>query len=597
MAKKTIKEKLSWNLDEILKAKDFEKLYKEIEKEMGQIEGWVKKLKPEMKEETFRGIMDFEEELGKKITRLEYMPYLWEQVDQKNQEAKKLKGRADDLGVRLAQKSRVISHWLIGKEMEGLKRLDDKNAKRLFATIPDLEYGLNYDRTAAKYTLKKDEEDIISHKDVNGANQLINLREIIETEFEFDLKIKGKKTKKIRTLSELLSLVHSPKKTERKAAHRAMLFKYWQNIDKFFLVYSAIVKDWDYEAKLRGYKSPISVRNFGNHVPDEAVETLLKVCRDNREIFQNYFKYKAKRLGMKKLERWDIYAPLEKKTKKINFGEAKELVLETFENFLPKFAKLAKRIFEDQHIDSHPSSVKRSGAFCATVMPEISPYIMLNHDNQMRDVFTMAHELGHGIHSLYAAHHRMGSQHANLPLSETASTFGEMVLFERIFSAEQNIDIKRSMLSEKMADSFASILRQNYFVIFEKRAHEAIQKGITAEELSEMWLSTLKEQFGNSVKIDKIFKYEWCVIPHIVNSPFYCYAYNFGELLSFALFARYKKEGKSFIAKIEKILAAGGSEDPDKILKKVGVDMRSEKFWQGSFEIIKEWQKELENLG
>jgi len=216
MAKKTIKEKLSWNLDEILKAKDFEKLYKEIEKEMEQIEGWVKKLKPEMKEETFRGIMDFEEELGKKITRLEYMPYLWEQVDQKNQEAKKLKGRADDLGVRLAQKSRVISHWLIGKEMEGLKRLDDKNAKRLFATIPDLEYGLNYARTAAKYTLKKDEEDIISHKDVNGANQLINLREIIETEFEFDLKIKGKKTKKIRTLSELLSLVHSPKKTERK---------------------------------------------------------------------------------------------------------------------------------------------------------------------------------------------------------------------------------------------------------------------------------------------------------------------------------------------------------------------------------------------
>jgi oligoendopeptidase F len=133
--------------------------------------------------------------------------------------------------------------------------------------------------------------------------------------------------------------------------------------------------------------------------------------------------------------------------------------------------------------------------------------------------------------------------------------------------------------------------------MFEKKAHGAIQKGITAEELSEMWMETLKEQFGNSVKVDKIFKYEWCVIPHIVNSPFYCYAYNFGELLSYALFARYKKEGKSFIPKIEKILAAGGSEDPDIILKRVGVDMKSEKFWQGSFEIIRGWQNELEKLG
>jgi oligoendopeptidase F len=183
-----------------------------------------------------------------------------------------------------------------------------------------------------------------------------------------------------------------------------------------------------------------------------------------------------------------------------------------------------------------------------------------------------------------------------LPLAETASTLGEMMLFEKILSETKDANTKKQLLSDKLADSYATVCRQNFIVKFEIAAHEAIQKGIEESELSQMWLDNLKEQFGDSVEIDDMFRYEWSYIPHIIHSPFYCYAYNFGELLSMALYAKYKQEGESFVPKIEAILAAGGSQDPKQVLANVGIDMGSADFWQGSFELIKAWQKELETL-
>ena len=171
-----------------------------------------------------------------------------------------------------------------------------------------------------------------------------------------------------------------------------------------------------------------------------------------------------------------------------------------------------------------------------------------------------------------------------------------MILFEKVLSETIDNQTKKELLSDKLADSYATICRQNFIVKFEMEAHEALQAGIEEKELSAMWLNNLKQQFGDSVEIDDVFRYEWAYIPHIIHSPFYCYAYNFGELLSMALYAKYKSEGQSFVPKIEEILAAGGSEDPKVILQKVGIDMSSAEFWQGSFELIKDWQKELETL-
>jgi len=322
----------------------------------------------------------------------------------------------------------------------------------------------------------------------------------------------------------------------------------------------------------------------------------LKVCQINRDIFHKFFKWKAKELRKNKLERFDIYAPLDKKDRKIEKEEALKLVLDSFDKFAPKFGQYARQIIESQHIDWMTKKDKRGGAFCATIAPQIKPYILLNFTDKTRDVSTLAHELGHGIHSMYAQNHYSSAQHAPLPLAETASTLAEIILFEKILRQETNNKIKKSLLADKMADSYATILRQNYFVMFEKEAHEIIPNGIKMEDLSKVYLKNLKDQFGSSVKIDNIFQYEWSYISHIFDSPFYCYAYNFGELLALGLYKKYKEDKNLWLPRIENILTAGGSQNPQKLLLKNGIDIESKSFWNDSFEIIRGWQRELERL-
>jgi oligoendopeptidase F len=390
-------------------------------------------------------------------------------------------------------------------------------------------------------------------------------------------------------------LVHSPESKFREDAYRALLETQKKNIDKFFAMYQAIVRDWAYEAKLRGYQSPISVRNWGNDVPDKAVESLLSVCTEEKGVFWNYFKWKAKRLGVKKLKRFDIYAPMAKKDKKISYEEAVEVVLESFKEFSSEFWEAAREIVEKKHIDVYPSPAKIGGAFCATVEPKINPYIMLNFTGKTRDISTLAHELGHGVHSILANKHLASVQQSGLPLAETASTLAELVVFEKMMAQEKDKELKKAWLSEKIADAYASICRQNYFVKFEIEAHEKMSQGLSPEDLSKIYLKNLKEQFGDSVAIDPLFAYEWSYVSHLFESPFYCYAYNFGELLSYNLYRKYQKD-KGFLKKIIKILATGGSEKPSKILATVGVDIEKKEFWRESFKVIKRWQKELEEL-
>ncbi|MFA5026186.1 MAG: M3 family oligoendopeptidase [Candidatus Shapirobacteria bacterium] len=583
---------MKWNLDDILPLNKFDELYKEVEGEIKTLEKWVEKLDPKMTNKEFGELMEWDEKLGVKMSKLGYLPHLMEATNQKDQRAKLLKSRVEDLSLKMSEMGMKIGLWIQGKREPFL---DNKNADRLFATIPDLEYGLKRSREGAKFTLGEKEEQIINHKDINGVGVLGDLREMIETEFEYRLVV-GKLNKKINNQAELLSYIYSPKPEIRKAAYMALLKKQKDNLDKFFIIYQGIVKDWGYEAKLRGHTSAIGVRNWGNHVPDEAVESLLKVCSDNVDIFQKYFKWKAKELGLKKLQRFDVYAPLEKVDKKMNFEKAKRLVLKAFEEFSPNFKKKAEKIIDEKHIDVMPNKNKRGGAFCATVAPEITPYVMLNFTGKSRDISTLAHELGHGIHSLYANKHYPSSQDANLPLAETASTLAELILFEKMMEGESDKKNKKAWLSDKMADAFATVCRQNFFIKFEMKAHEEIGKGITANDLSKLYFGTLKEQFGNSIEINPLFKYEWSYISHIYDSPFYCYAYNFGELLSLSLWAKYKKDPEKWIKIIEKILESGGSQDPQKILERANIDICSPSFWQDSFSTIRAWQEKLEAL-
>jgi oligoendopeptidase F len=364
-------------------------------------------------------------------------------------------------------------------------------------------------------------------------------------------------------------------------------------------MYQTRARDWHNEnITMRKFSSPISVRNLSNDVPDEAVNVLLDVTKKNAKIFQRYFKMKARHVGIPsgKLRRYDIYAPVAKSDKTFEFGDAARMVLESFTAFDPKVSELAQRVFDQDRLDSEVRKGKRGGAFCASINPEDTPYVLMNYTGNARDVATLAHELGHAIHAMLASHHSTFTFHSSLPLAETASTFGEMMLTEKLLSEETDEAVRRDILFKQMDDAFATVLRQIYFALFERDAHEMIQKNASTDELSAAYMENLREQFGDSVELSDEFKWEWVSIPHIYHTPFYVYAYAFGQLLVFSLYQQYKAEGESFKPKYLKILSAGGSEAPEKILADAGIDIRSAQFWQGGFDVLSRMVDELEKL-
>ena len=362
-------------------------------------------------------------------------------------------------------------------------------------------------------------------------------------------------------------------------------------------MYQTLVRDWRNELiKMRGYKTPISARNLHNDIPDEVIDTLLNICQENAPIFQRFFRLKANILGVDKLRRYDIYAPVTTTTKDYSFGNAAEMVLDSFHEFDPRFANAAMKVVQERHIDSEVRKGKRAGAFCATVTPDLTPWVLVNYQGHTEDVATLAHELGHAIHSLLASDHSIFTQHACLPLAETASTFGEMMLVDRLLEEESDESVRRDLLFKQVDDSYATIMRQAFFALFEKEAHEMINQDASVDELAAAYMKNLKIQFGDSLNLSDEFQWEWVSIPHIYHVPFYVYAYTFGQLLVLSLYKQFKEEGNSFKPRYIKILSSGGSEAPTKILSDAGIDIRQASFWQGGFDVIERLVAQLESI-
>jgi oligoendopeptidase F len=347
---------------------------------------------------------------------------------------------------------------------------------------------------------------------------------------------------------------------------------------------------------LRGYTSPISVRNLGNELPDAVVDTLLEVCRRNTGLYQRYFQLKAKLLGMHRLRRYDIYAPVAHAEKTIEFEAAAQLVLDSFRQFSPQIAQAASRVFEQNHLDFEARPGKRGGAFCYSVTPKHTPWVLVNFTGRIRDVSTLAHELGHAVHAILASGHSVLNYHAPLPLAETASVFAEMLLSDRLLREEGDPLVQRDLLMSILDDAYATVQRQAFISIFERTAHDRIEAGCTSEELASLYLQNLTEQFGEAVEISEEFAWEWITIPHIYHSPFYPYAYSFGQLLVLALYQQYLNEGDNFLPRYLKLLSFGGSAEPQAILAEAGLDITSPDFWQGGFNVLQSYLNRLEQI-
>jgi oligoendopeptidase F len=475
------------------------------------------------------------------------------------------------------------------------KDLDDANAQRLMDSSGDYRYYLEEIRHFKPHTLSEVEEKVINLKDVTGSSALINLYDAITNRYVFKLEVNGEV--KELTRAQLQQFYQGPDPDLRAKAYQELYRVYGEDGPVLGQMYQTRARDWHNEnITLRKFSSPIAVRNLSNDIPDEAVDVLMDVTKKNAGIFQRYFKMKAKYVGMDKLRRYDIYAPVAKADKTFEFGDAARMVLESFSAFEPRASELAQRVFDRDHLDSEIRKGKQGGAFCASINPEDTPYVLMNYTGRARDVATLAHELGHAIHAMLASHHSTFTFHSSLPLAETASTFGEMMLTEKLLAEETDEAVRRDILFKQMDDAFATILRQIYFAMFEREAHEMIQKNASTDELSAAYIKNLEEQFGDSVELSEEFKWEWVSIPHIYHTPFYVYAYAFGQLLVFSLYQQYKAEGEAFKPKYLKVLSAGGSEAPEKILSEAGIDIRSPQFWQGGFDVLSRMVDELEKL-
>jgi len=450
-------------------------------------------------------------------------------------------------------------------------------------------------RRLSPYTLDEKSEQIINIKDDNGIGAVMTLYSMLTNRLEFTLEVDGE-TRRL-TRDALAGYAFSPQPELRAAAYRELYRVFADEATILGQIYVNVVRDWHEEAVgLRGYPSAIAVRNTDNDIPDRAVDVLLEVARANAPIFQRYFRLKAGWLGLDRLRRYDIYAPLATSERKIPYEEAVRSVLETFGEFDSRFAGLAERVLAENHLDGEIRKGKRAGAFCSTVLPRLTPWVLVNYTGRVRDVATLAHELGHAVHSMLAEHHSILTQHASLPLAETASVFAEMLITDRLLREESDPLARRELLASAVDDVYATVLRQSYFVLFELAAHQAILAGRSLEDLNEIYLANLAEQFGDSVLVAPELRYEWLSIPHIYQTPFYCYAYSFGQLLVLALYRRYQEQGAAFKPGYLELLAYGGSARPEAILAEVGIDMTDRSFWQGGFDLVRQRIDELEAI-
>jgi oligoendopeptidase F len=578
-----------WDLSDLVDGssrKEFVELVDNIKRNVKEFEDSRQLLKPDLNTSTFESLIHKIENILEELSTVSSFANLRYAADTASNEAAALILQTEQLGSQISNQILFFDLWF-------KKELANDNAQRLIDGI-SVVYGeyLRHKRLVAKYSLNESEEKIINTLEVTGTSALVKIYDRMTNNFEYTFIKKRGNIKTIKTFTnkeKLLSLVRSSNANEREYAYKALFKTYEKNSGVLGDIYQNLVTQWrDENISIRGFKSPISVRNIYNNIDDSTVEILLSVCKKNATLFHDYFKEKAKLIGVKKLRRYDLYAPITKKNAiKFSFKNAAKLVLDTFYKFDPRFGTYTERLFKEGHIDSEIRKGKTSGAFCYTVSPQRTPYVLLNFDGKMRDVSTMAHEFGHAIHSMFASDKPILVSHAPLPLAETASVFGEMLLDEQIYK-KLNREKKKIFLAEQIDDMYATIMRQAFFTIFEIEAHKYIaEQSVTIDNISDLYINNLKTQFGDSLRISDDFKWEWLYIPHFFHTPFYCYAYSFGNLLVLSLYQQYMEEGKSFVSKYRGILSAGGSEKPETLLRNAGFNITEESFWQQGFDLVK----------
>jgi oligoendopeptidase F len=356
-------------------------------------------------------------------------------------------------------------------------------------------------------------------------------------------------------------------------------------------IFNTLLADKATDDRLRGYPSWISGRNLSNEVSDESVDALVSAVQDRYEaIPQRWYRLKAQMLGVDRLADYDRAAAVIDEEQTFRWPEARDLVLDAFGSFSGEMERQARRFFDEGWIDAPVRPGKRGGAFATTAVPSVHPYVMLNYTAKRRDVLTLAHELGHGIHFALAAHQGILQQHTPLTVAETASVFGEAIVFGRLLERAETPESRLALLAESIEGAIATVFRQTAMNRFEDAVHTARREEgeLSTDRFGELWAETQTQLFGDAVEVTEGYRSWWSYIPHFINTPGYVYAYAFGQLLAMSVYRRYRDEGESFVPRYLEMLGAGGSMLPEDLGRIVGIDLADPGFWSAGLDLVQE---------
>ena len=464
--------------------------------------------------------------------------------------------------------------------------LDDERAEELLAT-PGLEFAEHHLRNERRYRdhlLSAPEERIITEMSVTGSGAWSRLFDELTSAIRVDLPGEDEPV----SLDIALSGLHNPDREVRKATAEAVTESLQPGLRTRAYVFNTLLQDKATSDRLRSFPHWLATRNLSNEASDESVQALIEAVKGRYDLARSWYRTKAKLLGIDRLADYDRMAAIAVDDEKIEWEQGREIVQEAFTSLAPEAGDVVERFFDERWIDAPPGPNKRGGAFSASTVPSVHPYVMLNYTDKRRDVLTLAHELGHGLHQTLAGKQGIFHQDTPLTVAETASVFAEELVFGRLLEAEKDPASRLGLLSEAVEGQIATVFRQVAMNQFEDQVHTArrTEGELSVERFGEIWASTQEELLGDSVEITEGYRSWWSYVPHFIGSPGYVYAYSYGQLLALSVYRLYEERGDEIVPGYLEMLSAGGSKSPEELGKLVGVDLADPSFWDNGLDLV-----------
>lgn len=472
--------------------------------------------------------------------------------------------------------SSEVSQKLVFFDVEWLA-LDEEEAEAHIQneTLSGFRHYLKSSRKFKPHMLKEEQEQLLTAKSVTGSQAWVRFFD--ETLGAARFSLDGEEV----TEQEVLSKLHEPDRALRERAAQSLTDGFTSLSRNLTFIFNTLLADKYTNDRIRNYPHWLTSRNLANEITDETVQALVDAVTKRYELVQRYYKLKGKLLGLDQMKDYDRYAPLMDSRTVITWDEARTMVIDAYTNFHPEMGQIASLFFEKNWIDAAIRPGKQGGAYSASTSTSVHPYVLMNYDGKIRDVQTLAHELGHGVHQYLSREN--GQLQANTPLTtaETASVFGEMLVFQNLLKGIPDKKEQLALLLGKIDDTIATVFRQISMNRFEQAIHtKRREEGeLTTDEFSELWIETQRALYGDSVTLTENYKLWWCYIPHFLHTPGYVYAYAFGELLVLALYEKFVSEPDGFAERYLDLLRAGGSDSPENLINKLNVDITSPDFW------------------